>query len=196
LPEKKVAADNGPGHSSSLVAVDSEGNVAAVLHSINTSLWGEGGLVIDGVSIPDAACFQQQLVKDTGPGKRLPTQTEPVIVLKNGRPVLATSAIGPSIDYDTIRVLTNALDFSMEPQEAWDAASILAPVDARERAAEGEYSEMMLKEVAKLGLEIEVVEQRLANRYRGTGVMLTIDPQSGRMVGAASTRSNGGALAY
>lgn len=194
-----AAADpggRGPGHSSSIVAVDGEGNVAAVLHSINTSLWGESGLVIDGVSIPDAATFQQALIDDTGPGKRLPTQTEPVIVLKEGKPVLATSAIGAAIDYDTIRVLFSALDFGMDPRESLDAAAILAPVDDTDRATAGEYSEELIQAVAELGLQLEVVEPRMARRFRGTGVMLVIDPETARMSGSASAMLNGGALAY
>lgn len=188
--------ERGPGHSSSIVAVDRDGNIAAVLHSINTVIWGEGGLVIGGVSIPDAACFQQYLISVTGPGKRMPTQTEPVIVLKDGRPVLATSAIGAAIDYDTIRVLFSALDFGMDPREALDAAGILAAVDERERVTEGEYSEALIKAVAELGMELEVVDGRAASRFRGSGVMLAIDPETGRVTGCASAISNGGALVY
>jgi len=190
------SAEQGPGHSSSIVAVDRDGNIAAVLHSINTVVWGEGGLVIGGVSIPDAASFQQYLIIATGPGKRMPTQTEPVIVLKDGKPVLATSAIGPAIDYDTIRVLFSALDFGMDPREALDAAGILAAVDERERVTEGEYSEVLIKAVAELGMELEVVERPMAGRFRGSGVMLAIDGESGRVSGCASASSNGGALAY
>lgn len=195
-PPAPASSGDGPGHSSSIVAVDGEGNVAAVLHSINTSLWGESGLVIGGVSIPDAASFQQGLINDTGRGERLPSQTEPVIVLKDGEPVLATSAIGTAIDYDTIRVLFNALDFGMDPRESLDAAGILAAVDERDRVAEGEYSEALIEAVSRMGLELEVVDRRTSGRFRGTGVMLVIDPASGRMTGCASEASNGGALAY
>jgi gamma-glutamyltranspeptidase/glutathione hydrolase len=195
-PAAAEPGGRGPGHSSSIVAVDGEGNIAAVLHSINTSLWGESGLVIDGISIPDAATFQQALIDDTGPGKRLPTQTEPVIVLEQGKPVLATSVIGTAIDYDTIRFLFNALDFGMDPRESLDAAAILAPVDATDRATVGEYSEELIQAVAELGLQLEVVEPRMARRFRGSGVMLAVDPETGRMSGSASAILNGGALAY
>jgi gamma-glutamyltranspeptidase/glutathione hydrolase len=190
------SAEQGPGHSSSIVAVDRDGNIAAVLHSINTVVWGEGGLVIGGVSIPDAASFQQYLISATGPGRRMPTQTEPVIVLKDGRPMLATSAIGSAIDYDTIRVLFSALDFGMNPRQALDAAGLLAAVDERERVTEGEYSDALIKAVAELGLELEVVVSPTASRFRGSGVMLAIDPETRRMTGCASAVSNGGALAY
>jgi gamma-glutamyltranspeptidase/glutathione hydrolase len=196
IPVPHPTEGTGPGHSSSIVAVDGEGNVAAVLHSINTSLWGESGLIIDGVSIPDAATFQQGVIAEVGPGKRLPSQTEPVIVLKDGVPLLATSAIGTAIDYDTIRVLFSALDFGMDPREALDAAAILAPIDQTDRATAGEYSEELIREVAQLGLPLELVEPRIARRFRGSGVMLAIDTETGRMTGSASAILNGGALAF
>jgi gamma-glutamyltranspeptidase/glutathione hydrolase len=189
------SANKGPGHSSSIVAVDSERNVAAVVHSINTSLWGESGLVIGGVSIPDAATFQQALINDTGPGKRLPTQTEPVIVLKDGKPVLATSAIGTAIDYDTVRYLFSALDFGRNPRESLDAPGVLAAVDERDRVTESEYPEELIEAVAGLGLELEVVEPRMARRFRGSGVMLAIDTDTGGVSGGESASLNGGALA-
>jgi gamma-glutamyltranspeptidase/glutathione hydrolase len=185
-----------PGHSSSIVAIDSERNVAAIVHSINTSLWGESGLVIDGVSIPDAATFQQALINDTGPGKRLPTQTEPVIVLKNGEPLLATAAIGTAIDYDTVRYLFSSLDFNMDPRESLDAPGVLAAIDERDRVTEGEYSEELIAKVAELGLELEVAEPRMARRFRGSGVMLAVAADTGEVSGSASAALNGGALAY
>jgi gamma-glutamyltranspeptidase/glutathione hydrolase len=49
----------GDNHSAGVVAVDGQGNVAAVLHSINTAVWGTTGIFVDGISIPDSASFQQ-----------------------------------------------------------------------------------------------------------------------------------------
>ena len=46
-------------HSDAVVAVDRWGNAAAIVHSINTVTWGETGIFVDGISIPDAAAFQQ-----------------------------------------------------------------------------------------------------------------------------------------
>ena len=50
-----------------LVAVDARGDVAALLHSINTVLWGENGIFVDGVSIPDAAAFDISSAASIGP---------------------------------------------------------------------------------------------------------------------------------
>src|SRR5262249_26842531 len=81
-------ATPGSNHSSAVVVVDEQGNVASVLHSINGLLWGSTGLFVDGVSIPDSASLQQPLVSNAGPGKRLPDTINTVIVLKAGKTVL------------------------------------------------------------------------------------------------------------
>src|SRR5262245_19540480 len=88
-PKGKV--DN---HSAGVVAVDGKGNMAAVLHTSNTVLWGTTGIFVDGVSIPDSAAFQQPRIAGIKPGDRLPDPGNPVIVLKNDKPYLASSSIG------------------------------------------------------------------------------------------------------
>src|SRR5438105_248260 len=70
----------GGGHSDAVVVADRWGNVAALTHTINTNLWGETGIFIDGVSIADPAALQRQQVHEVGPGKRLPDTMGPVIV--------------------------------------------------------------------------------------------------------------------
>lgn len=58
----------GSNHSGVAVAVDQWGNVAAIVHSINTVVWGETGIFVDGISIPDAATFQQTAMSQAGKG--------------------------------------------------------------------------------------------------------------------------------
>lgn len=109
-----------PGHSAGIVAVDNQGNVAAILHSLNGTAWGETGIFVDGVSIPDSARFQQQLISEAGPGRRLPEATNPLIVLREGRPILACTAIGTALHETTLENLINVLDFAMDPKTALD----------------------------------------------------------------------------
>ncbi len=80
-----------------------------MLHSCNCLLWGSTGIFVDGVSIPDAATFQQDAIERAGPGRRLPETTNPVIVLKNGEPVLASSTIGSALHEVTLQNLINVL---------------------------------------------------------------------------------------
>jgi hypothetical protein len=109
---------------------------------------------------------------------------------------MATSAIGTAIDYDTVRYLFSALGFGMNPRESLDAPGVLAAIDETDRVTEGEYSEELIAGVAELGLELEVVEPRMARRFRGSGVMLAVAADTGEISGSASASSNGGALAH
>jgi gamma-glutamyltranspeptidase/glutathione hydrolase len=102
-----------PAHSEAIVARDAQGNVAAVCHTINTALWGNSGIFIDGVSIPAPGYFQQQRIDKIGPGQYLPDTTNPVLVLKNGLPVIASSCIGSDLHSATVQNLYNMLLFDM-----------------------------------------------------------------------------------
>ena len=54
-------------HSAAIVVVDRWGNVALIMHSINSgALWGTG-MFVDGVSIPDSAVLQREVLKQVGP---------------------------------------------------------------------------------------------------------------------------------
>ena len=58
-----------PAHSDAVVAVDAQGNVAAVTHTINTVNWGSTGIFVGGFSIPDAASFQQTVIAALSRGR-------------------------------------------------------------------------------------------------------------------------------
>src|ERR1017187_8976603 len=110
------AEKGGPGHSAGILAVDEHGNVAVILHSCNGILWGATGIFVDGISIPDSAVFQQRAIAEAGPGVRLPESTNPLLVLKGGKPVLASVAIGSALHDATLENLINVLDFGMDPE--------------------------------------------------------------------------------
>ena len=54
LKNFKKTVPKKPGHTSAVAAVDEYGNVAAIIHSINSSIWGNTGIFVDGISIPDS----------------------------------------------------------------------------------------------------------------------------------------------
>ncbi len=108
----------GNNHSAGVVAMDAQGNVAALLHSINTINWGATGIFVDGISIPDSATFQQSAIAKLKPGDRLAETTNPVIVLKNNKPYLVSSCIGgPALHTTMLNNLVNVLDFDMDPEK-------------------------------------------------------------------------------
>ena len=188
-----------PDHSDAVVAVDKWGNVAALCHSINAVHWGQTGIFVDGVSIPDSAAFQQQMIRDTGPGNRLPDHTEPLIIARHGKPVAAVSGVGRGIHQKTLCVLLNLIDFNQPIKPAIDTASMYAPAPVGKgqglstHVYKGDFSEQLLQDVKELGLDL-VVEETVEKR--GNCVGATIDPVTSRLEAVSTKTLNAPAMAY
>ncbi len=162
-------------HSAGVVAVDSDGNMASLVHSINSIGWGSTGIFIGGISVPDSACIQQGTVAKAGPGMPLPGPANPVIVLEEGQPVLGCSAIGSGLHPVTIQNLVNVLDFSMAPKVAADTPNFMGPYYgiqltgpakpemAKETLGEGDFTDEIIARVDALGQQIKSVP-KLQNR--------------------------------
>ena len=139
--------------------MDRWGNVAAVTHTINTALWGNTGIFVDGVSIPDSASFQQEAIKRAGPGHRLPDPMTPLIVLRDGQPILASTAIGGGLHQRNIQVLAGVLEFGLDAQAAVDAPAFLAPDWSASkpvaRVSAGSFDAEVLGGVRALGQEVK-----------------------------------------
>ena len=185
----------GPGHSAGVLVVDEEGNVASVLHTINCTLWGATGIFVDGISIPDSATFQQQMIARVGPGARLPDTTNPLLVLKKGKPVLASSAVGSGLHDVTIRNLINVLDFGMDPKKSVGQPNTRGPFYGmllnkpgkgeyeKEAISDGEFPPEILDGVRARGQAIKMV-----GKYDQPGywIGIQIDPES-RKLGGGTT---------
>jgi gamma-glutamyltranspeptidase/glutathione hydrolase len=188
--------DTTPHHSAGVIAVDADGNVACLLHSINTQLWGSTGIFVDGVSIPDSATFQQQIIASTGPGQRLPETTNPLIVLRDGKPVLAATAIGSGLHQAMLQNLVNILDFGMDPKTSVDTPNTQGPYFGNsatgpakpdyslEAVAEGDFPESVLDGVRARGRAIKVLP-KTDRSQPGYWIGVQIDPKTRKMHGAA-----------
>jgi gamma-glutamyltranspeptidase/glutathione hydrolase len=173
-------------HSDAVVVVDRWGNVAALTHTNNANLWGETGLFVDGVSIPDAATLQREQIREAGPGRRLPDTMGPVIVLRGNRPVLASSAIGSGLHEKTVQVLLSILEFGLDPQEAVDAPYLLPRSWEKDgpvvRVIEDTFDGKVLDGLRTFGQPVTVLRKADVGewgRWRGYWVGVSIDPKTG-----------------
>ena len=177
-------------HSDAVVAVDEKGNVAAIIHTINTGSWGTTGIFVDGVSIPDSGASQQQSMVAVGPGGRMPDHGPPTIVLKDGKPVLAGSATGSGNVHANWQSIYNVLEFSMSPQEAVDAPKVLGITIQQD-----DFDVAVIEAARLLGANPSIVE-RFGGNQLGFWVGLQIDPATGQVRAGKIRKLNGIAEGY
>jgi gamma-glutamyltranspeptidase/glutathione hydrolase len=185
-----------PPHTDSVVAADAQGNIAIVEHTLNALYWGTTGIFVDGVSIPDAAAIQQDRVQAAGPGGRIVDDGQPVLVMKDGAPYLASACIGSGGFEATVQTIVNVLDYGMDPQRAVDAPQFmrtpwLAAESNTQTFGEGELPESTLDALRRLGLQVKAVPRSEQGILRGWWGGIRRDPASGRLQGGVTRQLNG-----
>jgi len=185
-------------HSDGVVAVDRAGNVAALLHTINTDLWGGLGMFVDGVSVADVGCWAQAGIERAGPGGRLVSPDNPLIVTRDGVAIAASSAIGSGLYPTTMFSLVNQLAYGMTAAEVvgtptFHQARFVDGERVTHRVTRGEFSPQLLAEMRARGYQVEEYEP--GHGHLGFWVGLTTDEATGRRTAAAGKALNGIALA-
>ena len=173
-----------PAHSDAVVTIDKDGNICAICHSINCVSWGGTGIFVDGISISDAASFQQAALAEITPGERLPDPTALGLVVKDGRPFMGFSSIGNGLHHHTVSCLHNVLDHGYTPQEAIDAPALggieFGPQGlGAQTVGVGDFDAGLLKEASRHGLHF--VEN---DRTRGYWIGIQID-DNGQLSGGS-----------
>ena len=185
----------GPGgwseHSDAVVAVDEEGNVAAILHTINALCWGTTGIFVDGVSIPNSATTQRQAIADAGPGGRVSDAGPPTLVLRDGQPILASSATGGGNVTVNWQNIYNVVGLGMTPKQAVDLPNFNWGSVVR-----GEFPADMLGAVRARGIPVQEGPPDGNGNARGFWVGVSRDPDSGLLRAGVIRWLDGIALGY
>ena len=188
-PEDTPASKNRPGHSSGVVAVDRWGNVAAVTHSINTAVWGNTGIFVDGVSIPDSASFQQQEIKRVGPGHRLPEPMNPLIIVRRpsnprehghwrrAAPALHSGSRGRARVRPECTGCSRLACFRFTRMD-WLEIGAQVP--------QGSFDKKVLDGVRSLGQEIKELDLQQRAMFIGYWAGIVLDPRSRLLRGAGT----------
>jgi gamma-glutamyltranspeptidase/glutathione hydrolase len=190
----------GPKHSDDVVAVDKDGNIAAITHSINCVDWGKTAIAIDGVSIGDPGSFQQAQIAKVKPGARLPAPTETGILCKDGKPVLGFASMGSGLHQRTFQCLLNVTRFGMTVDQAINSPDFFLPgTDPKTLrqfigVPKGRFPESVLTE---LGISFKEYGANDA-RFGGEGLWVGIsrDPKTGELRAASHNRNNSAAVAW
>lgn len=106
-----------PPGSCHVTAVDAAGNAATVLHSCMSLPWSNGLFVAGGTIVASGAHFFRVM---PDPGERASVYVAPNMVMKDGRPILASGSPSGSLLQNIVQNTTNMLDFGMPISESVD----------------------------------------------------------------------------
>lgn len=197
MPLTAVPKLRAPAHSDAVVAIDGDGNVAAVVHTINTVNWGSTGIFVGGISIPDSASFQQVPIASLKPGSRLPDQTAPGIALRDGKAALGFSCIGSGLNLRTLAALVDTLGHGKTPGQAIASPSLSGLDWSKATAGEvgalvgkGELSEEYRLRLRNLGQTTAEDDAQ-----RGYWIGIAVDPRSRQLRGGALREMSMGGVA-
>ena len=184
--------DNGPKHSNAIVVIDRDGNIAVVTHTINSVIWGDTGIVVGGIPIPDSASFQQASLAMTKGGDRVPHQIIDTIAFAGGIPVLATASIGSSLLPESTRVLLGVLGQHQDLATIMGAPPLLSAFDMNSgdkpasqqvvSIPQGAYSPEFIGKLKALGLNLIELPTASSGALRGTLAAVAIDPKTGKRI--------------
>lgn len=189
-----------PRHSDDVVAVDAEGNMAAITHSINCVMWGKTAINIDGISIGDPASFQQAQVLKDGPGARLAAPTETGLLFKDGKPCVAFASMGSGLHHRTLQALLNITLYGKTLREAVDTPDFFGcGVDMTTFAItlhvpKGKFPQHVLEATGMAYREFDSEDARFASE--GIWVGIRRDPETGLLQAVSHNRNNSAAFAY
>jgi len=174
-----------PRHSAGCVVIDRWGNIAALVHTIESMPFGQTGIVVGGIPLSGVAGVQQGQLAATRPGGRIPGLAAPVIVMVGKKPRLILATIGTSLVPETVRILLGVLGNHLDPAAVLSAPALLynpEPGPAGELLSrrpqfvpQGAYDINFLKSLEASGVKVEQKPPAQAQGIRGTAAVVTID---------------------
>ena len=186
---------------------DRAGNLVCILQSIQSGfgsslIAGETGILLNNrmtywhLEEGHANCLM--------PGKRVRHTMNPVIITKDGKPVLTCGTPGADTQVQTnLQLVTHMLDFGMTPQEAvaaprWRSLqnpmeSTIPHVCSNNLQLEDRLPSEVQQELARRGHELEMVGDWGGP---GSAQAIMVHPESGALIGGSDPRRDGYAVGY
>jgi gamma-glutamyltranspeptidase/glutathione hydrolase len=186
---RSIEKTNVPGPeagSNHLVVVDSQGNIATMIHTVFGKPFGSG-IFVDGVCLNCAGIF---LGSSRGEGRRVIAPLSPVIILKDNKPWIALGTPGnpPPVE---VEVITNLLDFDMDIYEAIDAPRFW-PLMENTLQVESRIDDKILDNLRVSGINV----MDTGNYDWHFGSLQIVRIEEDKMYGAADPRRCGLSLGF
>ena len=186
---------------------DNAGNLVCVLQSIQSG-FGSGLITGDtGILLNNRMTYwhlEEAHPNCLMPGKRVRHTMNPVIVTKDGKPVLACGTPGADTQVQTnLQLVTHVLDFGMTPQEAVSAPrwrSLQNPMESTipHTCSNNLQLENRFPADTKEGLAERGHELQIVGDWGGPGSaqMIKVHPESGALIGGSDPRTDGYAVTF
>jgi gamma-glutamyltranspeptidase / glutathione hydrolase len=198
-----VAAGDPQSDTITVQVVDREGNAAVLIQSLYYA-WGSGVVAGDtGILLQNRAgafSLDPAHVNRLEPHKRTFHTLSPTMLLKDGRPFLLAAAQGAGGQVQSLlSVITNVVDFGMNPQEAVEAPRWLhgftipgAPPDVLN--VEGRIGAEAIAGLQARGHQVKA--HAAFTQMMGSVQAIVIDPRTRALWGGGDPRADGVALGY
>ncbi len=183
-----------------VVVVDSEGNIAALGHSINTVLFGKTAITVGGITISDAGSIYKNQLAKMEPGTKVKSISKVGILTHENKGVMGFSAKGAGMHHRTIQGLLNYIYYDMTIDEAVASPDFFTAgrdSESRElyiRVPEGGYSKDILKGTGWHFQQIPL--EKVRANGEGVWIGVSYDPVKKEITAASHTRSNSASVAY
>jgi gamma-glutamyltranspeptidase/glutathione hydrolase len=175
-----------PAGSCHVTAVDRAGNVATILHSCMSLPWSNG-LFAAGVTIVASGAHFNRVMPS--PGERASVYVAPNMVLRNGKPILASGSPSGSLLQAIVQNTTNMLDFGVPIQESTDRprfGNAYSSSGGTFLAVEADFPAAVRDAARDRGLPFQVVNPW--NWGMGSFEGIWIDPATGRRTARGDAR--------
>ncbi|MGH7815232.1 MAG: gamma-glutamyltransferase [Candidatus Binataceae bacterium] len=198
-PTAAPAHDHG---TSNLIVTDKDGNVVALTSTINTAFGAK--IAVPGLGIilnnemddfavapgvPNVYRLEGAAANEIQPGKRPLSSMTPIIVTKNGRPVMSAGGSGgPLILSGVLQVTLDILDFHLGAAGAVALPRIHEQAAPATVLAEDSMPAGTIRELHQMGYDIRLVH--------ALGAIDAIAIEPGNLRGAFDPRKGGGAAGY
>lgn len=185
-----------PSHSTQTIIVDAEGGMVSGMHTISSYPWGDA-IFVGGIPLNNFA----PLAIRTGANQYIPDASTFAFVKKDKNIILLDGFFASSMFPADYQVLSNILDFEMDPEQAlstprfgtfWfdiagDPSSAANSWDVTKNMLDKRYSSTLINELKARGINVTT------KGYidTGMGVVVDRDPHSGLMRGITPEESNG-----
>jgi gamma-glutamyltranspeptidase/glutathione hydrolase len=172
-----------------IVAIDAEGNMVSVTHSVDGSTFASG-LVVDGVVVNGGNGFPGT---GNGEGRRTISPFDPTMIAKDGKPVMTIGSPGLA-SRAVAFTLINYLGYGLPLDQAVDAARFMGSDPRNPTVIESRVSQNVL-DTLKMTYGLKVRQTAGYNWHFGSVHAIAREPD-GSLVGVADPRRVGVADGY